>query len=135
MTTEGQEIVARLAGELGRAWNAGSGEAFARPFTDNADFVNVRGDHFRGRAVIAQGHQGIFDSIYKGSQVRYESEGGYLIAPGVRVGQVRGHLRVPSGPFAGELNGVATLVLVEQDGDWRIAVFHNTLVAPPPSTR
>ena len=40
---------------------------------------------------------------------------------------------VPSGPLAGELNGLATLVLVEQDGAWRIAVFHNTLVAHPPA--
>jgi hypothetical protein len=28
---------------------------------------------------------------------------------------------------------VRALVLVEQDGAWRIAVFHNTLVAQPPA--
>ena len=133
MSTDGQEIVARLAGELERAWNAGDGEAFAGQFTDSADFVNIRGEHFRGRAVIAQGHQAIFDGIYKGSRIHYEPAGGYAIAPAVRVGQVRGHLVVPSGPLAGELNGLATLVLVEQDGAWRIAVFHNTLVAQPPA--
>ena len=93
MSTDGQEIVARLAGELERAWNAGDGEAFAGPFTDSADFVNIRGEHFRGRAVIAQGHQAIFDGIYKGSRIHYEPAGGYAIAPAVRVGQVRGHLR------------------------------------------
>lgn len=131
MANDGLEIVSRVAGDLERAWNAGDGDGFARPFTEDADFVNIRGDHFRGREVIARGHQGIFDGIYKGSQVSYEPAGGHSIAPGVRVGHVRGHLRVPSGPLAGELNALATLVLVEQDGQWRIAVFHNTLVAPP----
>lgn len=133
MSTDGHEIVATLAGALERAWNAGDGEAFAGVFTDSADFVNIRGEHFRGRAVIAQGHQAIFDGIYKGSRIHYEPAGGYAIAPAVRVGQVRGHLVVPSGPLAGELDGLATLVLVEQDGAWRIAVFHNTLVAQPPA--
>ena len=45
------------------------------------------------------------------------------------VGQVKGHLRVPTGPLAREYNALATLVLVEQQGTWQIAVFHNTLVA------
>ena len=133
MPIDGLEIVSRIAGELERAWNAADGAGFARAFTENADFINIRGEHFRGREVIAQGHQGIFDSIYKGSRVSYEPAGGSAVAPAVRVGQVRGHLRVPSGPLAGELNALATLVLVEQDGEWRIVVFHNTAVAQPPA--
>jgi len=132
MSIDGLEIVARMAGELERAWNTADGAAFARVFTEHADFINIRGEHFRGRDVIAQGHQGIFDSIYNGSRVSYEPAGGDPIAPGVRVGRVRGHLRVPSGPLAGEVNALATLVLVEQEGEWRIAVFHNTVVAQPP---
>ena len=130
MSTDGQEIVSRLAGELERAWNAGDGEAFAGPFTDSADFVNIRGEHFRGRAVISQGHQGIFDGIYKGSRIHYEAAGGYAIAPPCASDR-SGTLAVPSGRSPGA-HGLP-LVLVEQDGAWRIAVFHNTLVAQPPA--
>ena len=129
MSTDGQRSCPGCR-ELERAWNAGDGAAFAGPFTDSADFVNIRGEHFRGRAVIA-GASGHFDGIYKGSRIHYEPAGGYAIAPAVRVGQVRGHLRVPSAARRGAQGW--RLVLVEQDGAWRIAVFHNTLVAHPPA--
>jgi uncharacterized protein (TIGR02246 family) len=91
--------------------------------------VNIRGEHFRARPVIARGHQGIFDSIYKGSVVHYEVAGARTLVSGVIIGQVKGHLLAPTGPLAGEHNALATLVLVAQEGTWQIAVFHNTLVA------
>jgi uncharacterized protein (TIGR02246 family) len=53
-----------------RAWNAADGAAFGALFAEESDFVNVRGEHHRGRDVIARGHQGIFHSIYAGSTVR-----------------------------------------------------------------
>ena len=57
---------------LESAWNAGDGAAFGEPFTDDAVFVDIRGArHYGGRAAIAAGHQAIFDSIYRGSTVRY----------------------------------------------------------------
>ena len=91
--------------------------------------MNIRGEHFRTRPVIAAGHQAIFDSIYRGSVVRYEPAGVRLLSSSVLVGQIRGKLRAPSGPLAGEHDACATLVLVEEGDGWRIAVFHNTLVA------
>jgi hypothetical protein len=44
---------------------------------------------------------------------------------------VRATLNVPTGPLAGESDALATIVLVG-DGDsdeYRVAAFHNTLVA------
>ena len=44
--------------------------------------------------------------------------------------QIDAKLNVPAGPLAGELVGLASLVLVgDGDGKYRIAAFHNTLVA------
>jgi len=129
MTTDGQRIISNVIAELERAWNAGDGQGFARLFTEDADFVNIRGEHHRTRPAIARGHQAIFDSIYKGSAVRYEAKSARVVAPTVLHGLVRGTLNVPSGPLAGEHNALATLVLVEQQGTWQIAVFHNTLIA------
>jgi hypothetical protein len=39
-------------------------------------------------------------------------------------------LRAPSGPLAGENSAVQSLVLVREGDEWKIAGFHNTLVAP-----
>src|SRR5687767_4402615 len=45
-----------IVGQLEAAWNAMDGSAFAGPFADDADFVTIRGEHFRGRPAIANGH-------------------------------------------------------------------------------
>jgi uncharacterized protein (TIGR02246 family) len=60
MNVHGERVVADLVGGLETTWNAADGVAFARPFAEDADFVNVRGEHFRTRDAIANGHQGIF---------------------------------------------------------------------------
>jgi hypothetical protein len=35
-------------------------------------------------------------------------------------------LRVPAGPAAGDTGAIPSLVLVQSDGVWKIAAFHNT---------
>ena len=128
MSVQGEQVVANMVAELEKAWNTADGEAFARPFADDADFVNIRGEHFRTRELIAKGHQGIFNSIYKGSVVRYQLMAVRPIAPLVLVAHVRSTLNAPTGPLAGQHNSLFTMVLAQSQADWRIAAFHNTLV-------
>ena len=128
MNLAGERIVADLVGELENAWNAADGAGFARPFAEDADFVNIRGEHLRTREVIARGHQAIFDTIYKGSVVRYEVTSVRAITPAVLLAHVRSALKAPTGPLAGEHSSLFTLVLVQDHDDWRIAAFHNTLI-------
>ena len=123
-----REAAATIVKELEASWNAADGARFGVPFTDDADFVTIRGEHLRSREAIAKGHQGIFDSIYKGSTVRYEVSSVRAIAPGVAVAHVKTELNAPTGPLAGKHNSLFTIVLVQLQGDWRIAAFHNTLV-------
>ena len=49
MNVHGERAVADLVSELEKAWNAADGAAFGRPFAEDADFVNIRGEHFRTR--------------------------------------------------------------------------------------
>jgi len=128
MDSHGERIVSDLVGELEAAWNAADGSRFARPFAEDADFVNIRGEHLRTREVVAKGHQAIFNTIYKGSVVRYEVAGVRAIAPAVLLAHVRSTLKAPTGPLAGEHNSLFSIVLVQDQDDWRISAFHNTLI-------
>ena len=94
------------------------------------DEVGVRGEHHRGREAIAAGHQAIFDSIYKGSSTEYKLIQARELSDDVILAHAKGVLRAPSGPLAGEHSAVQSLVLVRGDEEWKIAGFHNTLVAP-----
>jgi uncharacterized protein (TIGR02246 family) len=127
MSVEGEEIVSGLVSGLEKAWNAADGAAFARPFAEDADFVNIRGEHLRTREVIARGHQGIFDTIYKGSIVDYTVSAVRTIASGVMVAHVKAVLKAPTGPLAGEHPALFSIVLVRNQHAWEIAAFHNTL--------
>ncbi len=124
-----EEVAGGIVERLERAWNAAAGGGFAAPFTMDADFVDIRGDHHRGRDAIAHGHQGIFDTVYRGSSIRYQVTDARQIADGVIVAHSTGDLSAPSGPMAGEHRARQTLVLVREGHDWRVAAFHNTVVA------
>ena len=130
MAEGAQGVVADLIGRLERAWNEGYGQAFGEPFASDADFVDIRGEHYRGQQAIAAGHQVIFDSIYEGSSVDYELTGARELSDDVILAHAAADLRAPSGPLAGEHSSVLSLVLVRGSDGWKIASFHNTLMAP-----
>ncbi len=129
MNGNNERMVSEIVSKLEKAWNAADGAGFAQPFAEDADFVNIRADHFRTREVIAQGHQSIFNTIYKGSVVRYQVASVREISPKVLLAHVKATLKVPTGPLAGEIDALYSLVLVQNGNDWQIAAFHNTLVA------
>jgi uncharacterized protein (TIGR02246 family) len=130
---EGPEgVAAELLGRLERAWNGADGRAFGERFASDADFVDIRGEHHRGREAISAGHQAIFDSIYEDSTVAYKVMGARELPGGVILAHATAVLRAPSAPLAGEHNSVLSLVLVRGGDGWEIAAFHNTLVAPRP---
>ena len=121
-------IAEAVIGRLQDAWNAADGAAFGAPFAPDADFVTIRGELHSG-AAIAAGHQGIFDTIYAGSTVRYALLDARALDDRVILAHVRGRLSVPAGPLAGESEALASVVLVRDGAEHRIAAFHNTLVA------
>lgn len=130
MNNQPEEIARGIIQQLEDGWNAADGNAFGEPFTEDADFVAIRGDRHKSREAIAKGHHGIFNSIYKDSRVTYELIQARKLADGVILAHAKSNMNAPSGPLAGEHSAVSTLVLTHEDGGWQIAGFHNTLVAP-----
>ena len=124
-TTEHAEAE-RLVGRLESAWNAMDGVAFAAPFAEDADFVNILGEHFRGRDKIAAGHVGTFRSIFAGSNFSMKLEQVRSLRPDVALAHVHSNLDVPEGRLAGRHAARYSMVLTRGAGGWEIAAFHNT---------
>ena len=127
-----RDALAEVVRRLEAAWNAMDGAAFAADFDEDADFVNVRGEHVRGRAAIAAGHVAILTTIYAGSTNAYALEATRLLRPDVALAHVGARLEVPRGPLAGRHAARFSLVLTREPGGWRIAAFHNTPDAAGP---
>jgi uncharacterized protein (TIGR02246 family) len=122
-----RSAIEALVASLEAAWNAGDGDAFAAPFTVDADFVNIRAEHHRGRAAIAAGHAAILTTIYAGSTNRYTVETIRLLDHDVVLVHVDAVLDVPSGPLAGHHRALFSMVVLRVAQEWQIASFHNTL--------
>ena len=45
-------VATDLANAMEGAWNRGSGDDFGTCFAEDADFITIRGEHLRSRAVI-----------------------------------------------------------------------------------
>ena len=123
-----KSIAEKVIQRLEDAWNAADGAAFAAPFAPDADFVNIRGELHTGREAIAAGHQGIFDTIYAGSTLRYRVLQARELDDRAILAHVGAVLSAPTGPLAGETSSLASVVLVGDGDEHRIAAFHNTVV-------
>jgi uncharacterized protein (TIGR02246 family) len=131
LTPADQAAFEKIVRQLEAAWNAMDGSAFAAPFAAEADFVNIRGEYFRGQAVIAAGHAALFQTIYAGSTNHCTVEAARLLRPEVALVRVHSRLDIPRGPLAGRHGARFSLVLTKEVGGWEIAALHNTLEAAP----
>ncbi|MGH7231061.1 MAG: SgcJ/EcaC family oxidoreductase [Nitrospiraceae bacterium] len=127
----GEADIRALYQQLMDGWNRSSGEAFAAPFTEDGDFIAFDGTHVKGRHVIASVHQQLFKTYLKGTRlvgqvtsVRFLREDVALVH--ANGGTVMAGKSAPSP----ERDSIQTLVAVKQDGEWRLAAFHNTRVRP-----
>lgn len=104
-------------------WNTGDGEACARPFAADADFVAVTGLHVHGRELIAAGHKEILATVFRGVQLRPTVNSIRFLRPDVAAVDVT--LRYAGeGPFGIPQTSLG-LVATQEQGTWSIALFRN----------
>ncbi len=114
--------------QMESGWNARSGAQFAKPFAADADYVVINGMQLKGRAAIAQGHQQIFDTVYRDSNLALTLRQVRFLRADVAVAHVAARLKATLGQETRENEAVLTLVLTKEGGGWKIAAFQNTRV-------
>jgi uncharacterized protein (TIGR02246 family) len=111
---------------LEAAWTARDPVAFAAPFPEDADFVNIVGELARGRAAVVAGHHAIFRDFYADSTAKLTLKAVRLLTADVALAHVHSVLDAPKGPLAGRNTALFSMVLTKTDDRWEIAAFHNT---------
>lgn len=118
--------------ELVVAWDAGDLDAYARPFTDDAVYVTYFGGKLIGREGIVEGHRRVFAGLYSGSRLLNQPASYRFLRPDVVVAIQDGGVATAQGDNPGVVSrNTLTYVFVKDDGDWRIASFHNARVSDP----
>lgn len=126
-----QGTLLKIVSKLEEAWNNGDSVAWTSQFAGDADFIHVLGGFFHGSGAIEHGHRTIFDTIYKGSHNRYHVEKVRFVRPDVAVVFIRASLTWYLNGKEQHIQARPTLTVEKNpSGEWKIAVFQNTLITP-----
>ncbi len=133
MTTERQDEVFALLARLADAWNDGDATAYARLFTEDADYVTFFGANMPGRRLIESSHRALFEGPLKGSKVSCGTDVPRVrfVRPDVAIVVIGGGSSLSGGVPEPGRDSTITYVLVEEDDGWRVASFQNTRVSDP----
>lgn len=115
---------------LVEAWNAGDADAYAKLFTEDADYITFFGQNLPGREAIEEAHRALFEGPLKGSRLTglSEREVGKIrfLRPDVAHIRAGGGSSVSGGEPEPDRESTVTFVAVRDDGAWRFTAFQNT---------
>lgn len=110
-------------------WNRHDIDAFAELFSEDAEFVNVVGLWWKGRAEIKAAHEFTHKTLFKNSRLTIAEIFTRFPAPQIAISRCRwkleGHV-TPDGMPLPERNGVLMNVLLQKDSGWLIIDSQNT---------
>jgi uncharacterized protein (TIGR02246 family) len=127
-TNADEGSISSIPRQMIEAWNKGSGEDFAAPFTEQADFIAFEGTHLKGRQEIALFHQELFDTAVKGSRL-VDGEVKFVRFLNSQLAVMHAALRVVlpgrTEPAPGR-DSMQLFVVRKHDGDWRVEAMQNS---------
>jgi uncharacterized protein (TIGR02246 family) len=121
--------VTRVVNAFADAWNRHDMEAFAQLFAADAEFVNVVGLWWKGRAEIKQAHEVTHASMFKNSRLTILDTSVRFPLPRFAIARSRWRLEGHVGPEGQALparTGILVNVLTVDDGNWAIIDSQNT---------
>src|SRR5438034_11336466 len=124
-----ESAVRNVLAEYEVSWNGHNAAAFGRLFTEDCDYVNVAGAHWKGAQEIVQRHTELFQKRLKtavrkltGVEVRFSTPDVALVHA---TWDVTGSSR-PTGEAVPVLKETTTMVMVKTNGKWLITSLQNT---------
>jgi uncharacterized protein (TIGR02246 family) len=121
-----EEAVRGLVDQIADAWERGDATAYASYHTPDADLVDFRGTHVKGRSEIAGLLQPLFDGPLRDTRVEAEIVDVRFLSPEVALMHSIGQI-VPTGG-----SSVQTFVVTKGPDSWLIAAFQNTRIESEP---
>jgi uncharacterized protein (TIGR02246 family) len=131
--SQDEEMIRRVITEMTEGFNRHDAKAASRMYTAEADFVTVRGERAKGAGAIERQLAAIFTTRAKEATQRTLGVTVRFIAPDVAVAHVTNELSGIVRPDDQRLpphTEISIRVFLKTDGAWKVAAFHNAIVAP-----
>ena len=121
--------VGRVVNAFAQTWNRHDMDAFAELFAEDAEFVNVVGIWWKGRAEIKGAHEFTHRTIFKTSRLSIQESAVRFPTAGIAISRSRwtleGHVSAEGDPLPPR-NGILVNTLQQIGGAWRIIDSQNT---------
>lgn len=128
-----EQAVRQVIAEMTEGFNRHDARASTLMYLPDADLVTVRGERFRGTEDFEKGLASIFATRAREAAHRTLNVSVRFIRPDVALAHVTNELSgliAPDGQRPPPHQELSLRVFVKEQGRWRVAAFHNTLVRP-----
>ncbi len=124
-----------LASSFASAWNQHDAKALASHFSEDGDLISPDGRVANGRAEIENLFRNDHSSMFKTSRMSQNVERVRALTPDIAIATNRCHVTGAQNPATGESiehNVIATFVLKNERGTWRIVSARPMIPVTPP---
>ena len=128
-----EELIRGVITAMTEGFNKHDARAASEMYTADADFVTVRGERAKGASGLEKQLAAIFATRAKEATQRTLNVTVRFVASDVAVAHVTNELSGivrPDGQRLPPHTELSIRVFTKADGIWRVAAFHNTIVAP-----
>lgn len=132
-STADEKAIRQVVKDYETLWNKHDMSTFGNLFTGDAEWVNVVGHVWRGKAEIVKAHRIVHETNFKNRNMQFDEMTVRFIRPDIAVSIVKWTLdgfEAPDGRQFPKGQNVATLVFVKQDDKWLISSGENVTVDP-----
>jgi uncharacterized protein (TIGR02246 family) len=131
LSAEAESEVLKVIAEFAATWNRHDMDAMHDLCTDDAEWINIVGMHWRGKAAVYKGHDALHKTTFADTEMTIEDVKARAIAPGVVcavAGMTFGAHVDPTGREEVGMETMGTYLLLDTGDSWKIVHFHNTVI-------
>ena len=133
LSADDESALRALVNGFANAWNQHDMNAMRELDTEDVEWINVVGHHWRGKVNVYKGHTAIHNGMSAGTSMSVESATIRSIAPNVAIAVATMHFGASPDPRYAWAVGAKTrgsFTMVKRNGIWKIAHFQNTVIDP-----
>ena len=126
-----QKAIKDVAFKFEKTWNDHNMDAMFDLFIEDAEWVNIVGMYWVGRADVKKAHQDFHATMFKNTPLKIDEITVRKITSDTAVAVLNlsmGDFTTPSGETIKNSKDRLSLILVKQKGRWLIAHGHNTVL-------
>jgi uncharacterized protein (TIGR02246 family) len=133
LSSQDDAEVRAIVAQFANTWNRHDMKEMHELDSEDAQWINVAGNIWRGKPTVFKGHGVIHRTIYAKTPMRIEEVEVRPIAPNVAVVVAQmwfGRGLIPPSVEVPEVRTRGSFIMAKRDGAWKIVHFQNTTIDP-----